>query len=268
MKATSQLHSVVNSETSNISHLSLTEAVSLTPLLGRVSGQGWALPRCFNFRYTLKQKSLLFKIFMDGEISGKKKSPEEAEKIIRKDLKPEEYVTSQQIRSLFSTFAKQLRDGTLKEPEAIAREQNETSEELYDPDPEENNNQHTSMIDIAQEANQVFNAIAEWNVGDYVAVKYETQWFPGKIMMIHDDGALDVSCMKYVDPFNRSNKFRWVGPLEGHEDTITYSKEDILLKIKEPCPDDRSSKRLRYFTLTEEDFYDASDILMLILACK
>ena len=67
---------------------------------------------------------------MDGEISGKTKSPEEAEKIIRKDLKPEEYVTSQQIRSLFSTFAKQLRDGTLKEPEAIAaREQNATNEE-------------------------------------------------------------------------------------------------------------------------------------------
>ena len=91
---------------------------------------------------------------------------------------------------MFSTFAKQLRDGTLKEPETIAaREQNETNEELYDQDPEENNNQHTSMIDIAQEANQVFNIIAEWNVGDYVAVKYETQWFPGKVMMIHERSA-------------------------------------------------------------------------------
>ena len=55
------------------------------------------------FRYSFEQKDMLYKIFMKGEITGKKESPEDVEKIVRKDLKPHQYVTSQQIRSLFST---------------------------------------------------------------------------------------------------------------------------------------------------------------------
>ena len=52
---------------------------------------------------------------MDSE-AGKKKSPKELEIMIRRELKPHQYVTMAQIRSLFSTFARQLIKGTLKYP--------------------------------------------------------------------------------------------------------------------------------------------------------
>ena len=53
---------------------------------------------------------------MDGEKTGTKKSPEEVEISIRKKLQPQQYVTSAQIRSLFSTFKMQLKKGNLKAP--------------------------------------------------------------------------------------------------------------------------------------------------------
>ena len=39
---------------------------------------------------------------MEGEEIGNKMSPEEVELLLRKELLPEEYVSVQQIRSLFS----------------------------------------------------------------------------------------------------------------------------------------------------------------------
>ena len=44
---------------------------------------------------------ILYKCFMDGEQTGTKVSPEEAKYVIRGKLKPEEYVTSQQILESF-----------------------------------------------------------------------------------------------------------------------------------------------------------------------
>ena len=58
---------------------SSTPSISDSP--GKVSafstiyGEGWALPLRKQFRYTKKQKKLLFEIFMAGEESGKKMSP-------------------------------------------------------------------------------------------------------------------------------------------------------------------------------------------------
>ena len=39
--------------------------------------EGWALPACSNFRFSLEQKNMLYKCFMDGEKTGNKVSPEE-----------------------------------------------------------------------------------------------------------------------------------------------------------------------------------------------
>ena len=63
---------------------------------------GWALPVRKNFRFSEKQKKILHKVFMNGEVSGKKISPEQLHLELRKVLTPSEYVSSQQIRSLFS----------------------------------------------------------------------------------------------------------------------------------------------------------------------
>ena len=61
---------------------------------------GWALPTRSTFRYTNRQKRILHGYFMEGEESGNKMSPEEVQLLLRKKLLPEEYVSTQQIRSL------------------------------------------------------------------------------------------------------------------------------------------------------------------------
>ena len=63
---------------------------------------GWVLSLRTNFRFSENQKKILYKVFMDGEVSGKKMSPEQVHRELRKALTPSEYVSSQQICSLFS----------------------------------------------------------------------------------------------------------------------------------------------------------------------
>ena len=70
----------------------------------QISKQGRALPIRSNFRYSYEQKKILYNIFMEGEKTGKKKSVEEVEMLIRKDLETHQYVSSTQIQSLFSTL--------------------------------------------------------------------------------------------------------------------------------------------------------------------
>ena len=55
-----------------------------------------------NFRFSEKQKKILYKLFMDGEVSGNNMNPEQVHLELRKVLTPSEYVSSQQICSLFS----------------------------------------------------------------------------------------------------------------------------------------------------------------------
>ena len=63
---------------------------------------GWVLSVRKNFRFPEKQKKILYKVFMDGEVSGKKMSPEKVHLKLRKVLTPSEYISSQQICFLFS----------------------------------------------------------------------------------------------------------------------------------------------------------------------
>ena len=63
---------------------------------------GLALPKRKVFRYSTKQKRLLMEIFLAGEECRKKMIPEQVHQQLHTKLKPSEYVTSQQIRSLFS----------------------------------------------------------------------------------------------------------------------------------------------------------------------
>ena len=63
----------------------------------------WALQRRKVFCYSTKQKRLLMQVFLAGEEFGKKISPDQVHQQLRIKLKPSEYVTSQQICSLFSS---------------------------------------------------------------------------------------------------------------------------------------------------------------------
>ena len=77
------------------------------------STMGWALPVKKKTKFSQKQRTMLFEMFMQGEESGKKVSPEQAHLMLRKKLEPDEYVTSQQIKSLFSRWSQMKQDNTL-----------------------------------------------------------------------------------------------------------------------------------------------------------
>ena len=53
---------------------------------------------------------------MEGETTGKKFSPEQVHVIMRRELLVTEYVTSQQIRSLFSRWSRLKSQNKLQEP--------------------------------------------------------------------------------------------------------------------------------------------------------
>ena len=52
---------------------------------------------------------------MGGENSGKKVTPEMAAQEIRQQLNQDNYVTPQQVKSLYSRWSKQMRNGTFKD---------------------------------------------------------------------------------------------------------------------------------------------------------
>ena len=117
MKASVSSHLVISSTEVQISEIDDSTAVKEAPLYSEVLRQGWAIPRVNTFRYSFTRKKILYDIFMEGQQNGKKKSPEEVVTIIRNHFESsKDYVTTSQVRSLFSTFAKKLNDGTLKEP--------------------------------------------------------------------------------------------------------------------------------------------------------
>ena len=57
------------------------------------SETGWALPVRQKFRFSSKQKKILYKYFIDGETSGKKFSAQQVHLLIRRELEVDEYVT-------------------------------------------------------------------------------------------------------------------------------------------------------------------------------
>ena len=52
---------------------------------------------------------------MEGENSGKKVTPEMAAQEIRQQLNQDYYIAPQQVKSLYSRWSKQMRNGTLKD---------------------------------------------------------------------------------------------------------------------------------------------------------
>ena len=80
------------------------------PLHENFNYEVWALPRRSTFKFNKEQKKLLWQFFMDGEQSRKKKPPDKIHMLLRKKLQPKDYVTSEQIKSLFSCWTKEFKD--------------------------------------------------------------------------------------------------------------------------------------------------------------
>ena len=116
MKSSSQLHLPLSKDEVNIADMSLEDAVQCFPIMGKLKELGWALLIRSKFGFTYIQKKLLYGYFIEGEKTGKKICLEQVEKLLRKALNPDQYVTVQQIKSLYSRWAKLLKDGQLEEP--------------------------------------------------------------------------------------------------------------------------------------------------------
>ena len=74
------------------------------------SEMGSCLPVQKNFRFKDSQKRILLQLFMEGENSGKKVTPEMAAQEIWQQLNRDYYVTPQQVKSLYSRWPKQRRN--------------------------------------------------------------------------------------------------------------------------------------------------------------
>ncbi|XP_065678285.1 uncharacterized protein LOC136093230 [Hydra vulgaris] len=150
--------------------------------------QGWALPVRSSFRFSNQQKELLYKYFIRGEESGNKMSPEQVHMQLRRELPPDQYVTSQQIRSLFSRFSNLKRKGKLVEPTTENNENSQVNDnkEVYGEnddfnltgDNEDDNKYEEDIANLAKEICLV------WKVNDWVTVAYEKQWNIGYIVEV------------------------------------------------------------------------------------
>ena len=74
---------------------------------------GWALPSRAFFRYTDRQKKILYDIFTSGRDSNKKATAEQAVQVIRNQLPVEEFVKVKQVKALFSRWYRQDKKGEL-----------------------------------------------------------------------------------------------------------------------------------------------------------
>ena len=101
--------------------------------------------------------------------------------LLRKDLTPEEYVTSQQIRSLYSRWSKLYKQGklptySLEEHDDDDISGNESDKSEHEDDAEE---YEMNLHDVATELRM------PWKIDDRVAVVYDKQWYPGVIVEVH-----------------------------------------------------------------------------------
>ena len=246
---------------------STVKTVATTPndIMRIMMTKGWAITERSNFRYSFEQKVILYRLFMEGEETGAKVSPEAAEKVIRQEMKdPEHYVTVQQIRSLFSTWSKSYREGKLKPPEKKKAQQSKkkTSAENTASDDEIDEIDESACVQDDDEAveyhNCLTNAVADvcsqWEVDDWVVVKYDNDKFPGQITTVEDGGVL-VDCMHECFPGESRNHFRWPHP---RDNTTLYDTEQILCSIKQPEKPTNSRGAIK---LADDDFQKFQDLL-------
>ena len=177
MKGSGIMKSTPLLQVSPNNQMSFDEANLASPSFQKLSMMGWALPIRSYFRFTSRQKALLYDIFIEGEESGKKSSAEEASLRIRKSLPVEEYVLPQQIKSLFSRWSKLYRENKL----SIEAVQSLDAQSNYD-STKESNTETEEILNIAAEVVKDFDDPI--NINDWVVVKFGTDWFPGIVLEV------------------------------------------------------------------------------------
>ena len=234
----------------------MTDACSKVSLMSFFAEQGWAIPTRAFYRYPIDLKKFLYDLFIEGEDTGRKKSPEEVEQLVRANFSADKYVTVQQIRSLFTRFSTAYREGTLKDPtedtqdNTMVQDNVDIADELY-------------QNDFDDAVDDVMSVLATWETDTWVVVKYGKKWYPGTIMNPEDegieieDGFYMVNCMERRP--HCSNQFRWPST----PDIEIYSKNDLLTKIDgvKPIQQNNDWDNTVWCVLDEQDIRDANDAL-------
>ena len=159
---------------------------------------------------------------MEGENSGKKKSAEQVHLAMRKDFVVKDYVTVQQIKSLFSRMSAEQRKGSLSEPTKNSNKETEEEDEVIIGDDDQD-------IDPGALRKTAYSVMTELLVecDEWLMVLYDEEMFPGVVKNI-DNRTVRVQCMEYEK--NNNNHFRW----PALDDITDYRYENIISSIDVP----------------------------------
>ena len=247
MKSLSEVRS--SDHSTSVETINVNSSNKIKLMESKISTPGWAIPVRSNFRFSHTQKVILYNLFMDGEKTGNKVSSEDAASIIRQRLTTEEYVKPQQIKSLFSRFAKQLRENSLKAP--VAKQNNtedENNEEIHsdDDDQEEDASEEEDENEVEDDEAveyhmKLSDAVAEachlWKLHDWVVLKYNDKMFPGQVIDVETKEEIGEESTYVIDCLHESfagrNIFHWPHP---RDNETSYSSDQILCKISHPQP--------------------------------
>ena len=113
MKMSSPKGPMMTGEAGNSHDLSMDMACAQFPTMESFQIEGWALPVRSTFRFSKPQKKILYEMFISGEKNNKKFTAQQAVEEIRSKLPVDEFVKAKQVKSLFSRWAKQYKEGSL-----------------------------------------------------------------------------------------------------------------------------------------------------------
>ena len=259
MKVSSAEHQVCASTNVNMSDRKLKEACAKVQLMKDLSNQGWAIPKREFFRFSKEQEIFLFEQFDEGQRTGKKKSPEEVEKLMRQNFTPANYVTVAQIKAKFNAYTTQLKKNILVDPRTKNCEEGAVEIEYEQLDVA--NDDDLYQEEIVDATDTAMSAIANWDAGSWVVVKFGRSWYPGVIQedtTNFEEGPYHVTCMERKP--NARNSFKW----PSKPDIEWYTREDMLLEIQEVVPrktEAMTSGEIIWFALDDMDYRDANDSL-------
>ena len=114
MKISTPISSIMNvSLGSSYTDKTMDMAYTEYPVMEYLNKEGWAQPVRKNSQYSEDQKNILYVLFIKGQKSKKKVTPEEAVAEIRKKLPVDQFVKPKQVKVLFTRLSSLVKKGKL-----------------------------------------------------------------------------------------------------------------------------------------------------------
>ena len=126
------------------------------PVMEYMNKEGWPLPVRSNFQYSEDQKNILYGLFIKGQKSKIKVTPEKAVAEIRKKLPVDQFVKPKQVKDLFYRLASLVKKGKLIM--AIPFSEEEDEEESRDNDGNDEGTWEFCNPDIQELAKRICNS--------------------------------------------------------------------------------------------------------------